>query len=96
VRRTVGLRERGAGGAATRDVGAINPSIPAEAIDGAVRTLTRAESPRLAAGNRRFHRFVADGVPVGYPGPDGRIVHDQVWLVHWAEPEANDWLAVQP
>jgi type I restriction enzyme R subunit len=37
--------------------------------------------------------MLVDGVPVEYQ-KDGRTVHDQVWLVDWNDPEANDWLVV--
>ena len=44
----------------------INPTIPDNAIDEAVRKLLRTESPSLIENNRRFHRYVTDGVDVSY------------------------------
>jgi type I restriction enzyme R subunit len=75
-------------------LGRINASIPADALEDAIRKLTRAESPSLVENNRRFHKFLTDGVPVEYHGPDGRVVHDQAWLIDFAEPANNDWLAL--
>jgi len=72
----------------------INPSIPAEAREEALRKLLLTESPSLTANNHRFHRLLVDGVPVEYRADDGRIVHDQVWLVDFDDPDNNDWLVV--
>jgi type I restriction enzyme R subunit len=72
----------------------INPNVPAEAIEEAVRKVTRTESPSLVENNRRFHRMLTEGVPVEYHARDGRIVHEPVWLVDFADPDNNDWLAV--
>lgn len=71
----------------------INPKIPAEAIEDAIRKVQQTESPSLVENNRRFHRFLTDGVPVEYRRED-RIVHDTVWLFDFEEPENNDWVAV--
>jgi type I restriction enzyme R subunit len=77
----------------------INPKVPADAIEEAIRKVKQAESPSLVENNRRFHRFLTDGVPVEYrrddlPAQAGRIVHDTVWLFDFDEPENNDWVAV--
>jgi type I restriction enzyme R subunit len=71
----------------------LNPSVPQEALDDAFRKVTTTHHPSLIANNRAFHRMLVDGVPVEYQ-KDGRTVHDQVWLVDWNDPNANDWLAV--
>jgi type I restriction enzyme R subunit len=72
----------------------INPRIPSEALDDAVRKVARTDSPSLIENNRRFHRMLVDGVDVAYQAKDGRIVNDKVWLINFEEPENNDWLAV--
>ena len=71
-----------------------NPNIPPQALEEAVKKLLVAESPSLIANNQRFHRFLVDGVPVEYRTDDGRIVHDQAWLVDFDNPESDDFLAV--
>jgi type I restriction enzyme R subunit len=71
----------------------INRQIPAEAIDEAIKIVTRPESQNLFEDNRRFHRLLTDGVPVSYQRGD-RTVHDQAWLIDWNNPENNDWLVV--
>jgi len=71
----------------------INPDIPSEAIDEALRKVTRTESPSLVEDNRRFHRILTDGVDVSYRD-NGRVVHDKAWLLDLKDTENNDWLAV--
>jgi len=71
----------------------INPKIPSEAIEEAIRKILSTESPSLVENNRRFHRFLTDGINVEHRG-EGRIVYDQVKLFDPDEPANNDWLAV--
>jgi len=51
----------------------LNPSLPAEARDEAVRKVLRPESPSLVAENRRMHRYLRDGVEVEYRRKDGSV-----------------------
>ncbi|KAB8332492.1 type I restriction endonuclease subunit R [Scytonema tolypothrichoides VB-61278] len=71
----------------------INPKIPTDAIEEAIRKLTRSETPSLFENNRRFHKFLTDGVDVEYQTSE-RIVYDKVKLIDFAHPENNDWLVV--
>lgn len=71
----------------------INPNMPAEAIQEALRKMTLLESPSLVENNRRFHRFLTDGVDISYRD-DGRVVHDKAWLLDLNDLENNDWLVV--
>ncbi len=72
----------------------LNPAIPEEAREEALRKLLRVGTPSLTQTNRAFHRMLRDGVPVEYPRPDGSIAGDHVQLVDFDDPRANDWLAV--
>ncbi len=72
----------------------INPMIPEEAREEALRKVLRVTTPSLVQTNRAFHRMLRDGVDVEYARPDGSTKHDKVWLLDFADPEANDWLAV--
>ena len=72
----------------------LNPAIPEEAREEALRKVLRVGTPSLAQTNRAFHRMLRDGVPVEYPRPDGSIAGDHVRLVDFGEVRANDWLAV--
>jgi len=71
----------------------INPNILQIAIDDALRKIIRTESPSLIENNRRFHRFLTDGVDVSYMD-NGREVFDKVWLLDLEDLENNDWLVV--
>lgn len=71
----------------------INPNIPEEALEDAVRKVLRSEHPSLIENNRAFHSYLINGVPVEYQA-EGRTVHDQVWLIDFSELDNNDWLAV--
>ena len=70
----------------------INSKIPAEAIEEGIRKVLHPDSPSLVENNRRFHRFLTEGISVEYQG-EGRIVHDQVRLFDFDKPEKNDWVA---
>lgn len=72
----------------------INGHLPIDAIDEAIRKITRTEAPSVAENNRRFHKLVTDGVPVQYRKEEGRIVNDQAWPVDFDKPANNDWLIV--
>ena len=71
----------------------INPDIPTEAIDDAVRQVLLPESPSLIENNQAFHKMLTDGVDVAWMGDDGEK-HDKVWLIDSVEPDNNDWLVV--
>jgi type I site-specific restriction-modification system R (restriction) subunit len=48
----------------------LNPNIPAETQDEALRKVLRPQSPSLVGNNRAFHEMLCDGVPVEYRGSD--------------------------
>ena len=72
----------------------LNPAIPDDAREEALRKLLRLATPSLLQTNRAFHRLLREGVPVEYPRPDGSIAGDHVRLVDFAEVAANDWLVL--
>ena len=74
-------------------IGRLNPQIPEEAREEALRKVLRADSPGLVASNRAFHRMLVDGVEVEYRVDDG-VRGDAVRLVDFDDPERNDWLVV--
>ena len=75
-------------------VARLNPGLPAEACDDAVRRLTRPEGSTLEARNRAFHRMVVDGVTVEYRDDGGPVRGAQVRVLDFDEPDADDWLVV--
>jgi type I restriction enzyme, R subunit len=58
----------------------INPDIPAEAREDAIKQLQRINSPELISNNETFHRMLTEGIKVTYQkGSDTR--GDLVWLI---------------
>ena len=72
----------------------LNPAIPEEARDEALRKVLRVGTPALVQTNRAFHRMLRDGLQVEYPRPDGSIAGDHVRLVDFDDVRANDFFAV--
>src|SRR5436305_14380806 len=72
----------------------LNPTIPSDVQEEALRKVVRHEAPSLVGNNRAFHRMLRDGVPVEYRRDDGSIAGDHVRLIDFDNPDANDWLAV--
>src|SRR5438067_13364295 len=60
----------------------LNPRIPSDAREEALRKVLRHDAPSLVANNRAFHRMLRDGVPVEYRRDDGTIAGDHVRLMH--------------
>ena len=48
----------------------LNPSLPAEALQDAVRRVLQAEFPNLLEENRRLHKLLTEGVDVEYYAND--------------------------
>lgn len=71
----------------------LNPKVPDEAREDALRRVLRTDTPNLHENNRRFHRMLVDGIDVEFKR-DSDTVHDKVWLVDFANADNNDWLAV--
>ncbi len=71
----------------------INPDIPPSAIQDAIKKIIRTETPILYENNRRFHKYLTDGVDVEYQ-QNGRTKYEKVWLIDFHEIHHNDWLAV--
>src|SRR5712671_6986933 len=72
----------------------LNLKIPLEGLQEALRKIRLISHPTLTENNRVFHRLLVEGVDVEFRGADGQIVHDKVWLIDFANPEANEFLAV--
>src|SRR5437899_2890595 len=69
-------------------VARLNPGIPTDAREEAVRKALRHEAPSLVGNNRAFNRILRDGVPIEYPRDDGSIAGDHVRLIDFTNPEA--------
>jgi type I restriction enzyme R subunit len=74
-------------------VARINPEVPAEAREDALKQVVRLNSPELITNNESFHRMLTEGIKVTYQ-KDGHNRGDLVWLVDFADVENNDFLVI--
>lgn len=71
----------------------LNPNVPYEAQEEALKKLLRTDSPNLFQNNYQVHKYLTDGVDVEYRKGD-RIVGDKVWLIDYENPTNNEFLVV--
>jgi type I restriction enzyme R subunit len=72
-------------------VGRINPSIPSDIREDAIKQIQRLNSSELIANNEAFHRMLTEGIKVTYQ-KDGYNRGDLVWLIDFKNPENNDFI----
>lgn len=71
----------------------LNPTIPYEAQEEALRKVLRSDSPELFQNNYQFHKYLTEGVDVEYRKTD-RIAGDKVWLIDYENTSNNEFLVV--
>jgi type I restriction enzyme, R subunit len=71
----------------------LNPNVPHEAQEEAIKKVLRTDSPNLFQNNYQVHRYLTDGVDVEYRKGD-RIAGDKVWLIDYENPTNNEYLVV--
>ena len=71
----------------------INPGIPADAQNEAIKEIQRIASPELLANNETFHRLLTEGIPVT-KRVQGDDRGDRVWLIDFKNPQTNEFLVV--
>lgn len=69
----------------------INPTIPAEAQEEAIKEIQRIHSPELLTNNESFHRLLTEGINVSYQ-KGGHQRGDLVWLIDFTNPDNNDFI----
>jgi type I restriction enzyme R subunit len=74
-------------------VARVNPAIPADARDDAIKRIERLNSPELITNNESFHRMLTEGITVTYQ-KNGNSRGDLVWLIDFDEPDNNDFMVV--
>jgi len=74
-------------------VAKLNPTIPYEAQEEALRKVLRSDSPELFQNNYQFHKYLTEGVDVEYRKKD-RIAGDKVWLIDYEKPSNNEFLVI--
>ena len=72
----------------------LNPGLPPEAQQDAMRQVLQGELPSLLEENRRIHQLIIEGVDVEYYDDKGMLTADKVTLINFEQPQRNDWLAV--
>jgi type I restriction enzyme R subunit len=75
-------------------VARLNPGLPFEAHQDAIRKVMQSELPSLLEENRRIHKLITEGVDVEYYADDGTLTAGKVSLIDFERPEQNNWLAV--
>ena len=72
----------------------LNPDIPADAREDACKRALRTAFTTVIDNNEAFHRLLTDGVDVKYGIGEGKSRTDKVWLIDFANPDKNEFLAV--
>lgn len=69
----------------------INPGIPVDAQNEAIKEIQRIVTPELLVNNETFHRFLTEGIPIS-KRVDGVDRGDRVWLIDFKNPYNNDFV----
>ncbi|MDZ4726834.1 MAG: type I restriction endonuclease subunit R [Leptospira sp.] len=71
----------------------INPSLPKESIEDAIKQIQRLNSRELIVNNHNFHRFLTEGIQVVYQ-KDGNSRGDLVSLIDFETWENNELIVI--
>jgi len=69
----------------------INPKVPIDSQEEALKEIQRINSPELLANNEAFHRMLTEGINVSYQ-KEGHQRGDLVWLIDFENPENNEFI----
>ena len=69
----------------------INPKLPANARQTALKEVQRINSPELLTNNETIHRLLTEGVPVSTQ-KDGDERGERVWLIDFTHPDNNEFV----
>lgn len=69
----------------------LNPTVPADAREQALRAVANLPSQNLIENNEAFHSLLTNGVDVEYMSEHG-VKGDKVWLVDFADPNNNEFI----
>ncbi len=69
----------------------INPGVPHDSQQEALKEIRRINSPELLTNNENFHRMLTEGVNVSYQ-KNGSQRGDLVWLIDFQNPQNNDFV----
>jgi type I restriction enzyme R subunit len=71
----------------------LNPKVPTEAKEEAIKKVLRSTSHKLLKNNKAFHKYLTNGIEIEYRH-QGRIKGDIVQLFNFQDPEKNEFLAI--
>lgn len=71
----------------------LNPHLPLEAKEDAIKKVLRTDSPSLIQNNQTFHKYLTEGIDVEYRTEDG-IRGSKCYLVDFNNPSNNQFLAI--
>ena len=74
-----------------RAIQRINPKLPANARQTALKEVQRINSPELLTNNETIHRLLTEGVPVSTQ-KDGDERGERVWLIDFTHPDNNEFV----
>jgi len=72
----------------------INPDIPADAKEEAFKKALRTSTISLFENNQTFHQMLTEGIDVKFSIGEGKTKTDKVWLLDFANPENNEFIAI--
>lgn len=72
----------------------LNPGLPDEAVDEAVKSALRPESPVVQSENWRAYQLLTQGVPIEYRDSEGTLRNARARVVSWDNLYSNDLFAV--
>lgn len=72
----------------------INPDIPTDGKEDALKKLKNIESQSLITDNKEFHKFLTDGIDAEFLDEDKNIKSEKVWLIDFENIDNNSFLAV--
>ncbi|MFQ6280464.1 type I restriction endonuclease subunit R [Yersinia enterocolitica] len=71
----------------------INRHLAADVFDQVIARVTHAQNPDLVVSNQAFHHLLLEGVPVEYKKGDD-VIHDHAFLIDFAHPANNRFMAI--
>jgi type I restriction enzyme R subunit len=74
-------------------VNKLNPNIPEEAKQQAIKQIINIHSIDQTANNESFHNYITNGIEVEYL-KDGYLKGTRVILIDYEHPENNEWLCI--
>jgi type I restriction enzyme R subunit len=72
----------------------INPTLPDEALEDALRQIMIPQSPSLMMNNKAFQKMITDGIDVSVKQADGSYRTEKVYAFDFENPFNNEFMAV--